>query len=167
MAGGKTTLGRAVAAMSRCDFVDLDEYIEHKTGMTVSEIFARHGETRFRQLEHSALKELVADPRPMIVACGGGTPCNPANMELINSHGVSVWLQTDIPRLVQRLRLTPGQRPLIDALRTEDLARYVADKLAERATYYSQAHERFDSSRLEDEDMIRRSAEQFIARFMQ
>ena len=51
MGSGKTTVGRRLAAALDMQFVDMDLYIEKKTGMTVKEIFAEYGELHFRALE--------------------------------------------------------------------------------------------------------------------
>jgi shikimate kinase len=165
MASGKTTLGTAVARLCDRRFIDLDQAIEQDLAMSVSQIFKTHGEAFFRDAETRMLKRL-AGAGGVIIGCGGGTPCFGSNMDIINSAGHSVWLTTDVDRLVERLRLTPGQRPLIDALADDELADYVRAKLAEREPFYSRAHDRFDSSRLETEAQISDSAHQFAARFI-
>ncbi|MBQ1722712.1 MAG: shikimate kinase, partial [Muribaculaceae bacterium] len=102
MAGcGKTTLGRALAAEMNVAFVDLDEYIEERCEATIGEIFKQTGEQTFREIERKALLE-VAAMDDAIVACGGGTPCQPGNMEIINSHGLSIWLTTNAQRITER-----------------------------------------------------------------
>lgn len=59
MGSGKTTVGRRLAAALDMQFVDMDLYIEKKTGMTVKEIFAEYGELHFRALETETVKELA------------------------------------------------------------------------------------------------------------
>lgn len=162
MATGKTTLGRAVASRAGYEFVDLDQFIEADTGMSVSQYFARHGEASFRRRESDTLASLARMPGKIIIACGGGTPCNPRNMSLMNATGLTVCLHAPIERIVERLRLTPGTRPLIDALPDDAVAAYVSDKLAERACHYDKAHSRFDASRLEDSGQISEAASRFI-----
>ena len=72
MGSGKTTVGRLLAKRTGLPFVDMDDYIEEKAGMAVSEIFKRHGEAYFRDLEHEASKEL-ASRDGCIISAGGGT----------------------------------------------------------------------------------------------
>ena len=166
MATGKTTLGRAVASRAGYEFIDLDQHIEADTGMSVSQYFARYGEASFRRRESDTLASLARMPGKVIIACGGGTPCNPRNMSLMNATGLTVCLYAPIERIVERLRLTPGTRPLIDALPDDAVAAYVSDKLAERARYYDMAHSRFDASLLEDARQIEDTARRFIATYI-
>ena len=72
MGSGKTTVGRRLAAALDMQFVDMDLYIEKKTGMTVKEIFAEYGEPHFRALETETVKEL-AQSNHFVIATGGGT----------------------------------------------------------------------------------------------
>ena len=85
MGSGKTTVGRRLAAALDMQFVDMDLYIEKKTGMTVKEIFAEYGELHFRALETETVKELAQSNR-FVIATGGGTlmtyrwpPCRSAS----------------------------------------------------------------------------------------
>ena len=69
MGSGKTTVGRRLAAALDMQFVDMDLYIEKKTGMTVKEIFAEYGELHFRALETETVKEL-AQSNHFVIATG-------------------------------------------------------------------------------------------------
>lgn len=164
MASGKTTFGRALAGALGRTFVDLDDYISRQTGMSVSEIFAKHGEARFRQLEREAIETIAnAGDGRSVVACGGGTPCFGDNMTLLNSAGLTVWLDATISTIMRRLREDRGGRPLVAKLDGGgELEAYVADNLRKREPYYSRAHVRFDSSRLENEAEIAESVEKFL-----
>ena len=92
MGSGKTTLGRAIPQRMRerglapLEFADLDDEVEKAAGMTVAEIFRTCGEEGFRRLESETLKAL-ARRGGMIIACGGGTPCRPENMERMVVEG--------------------------------------------------------------------------------
>ena len=147
---GKTTLGEAVAQVMGCQFVDLDKYIEHHARKSITEIYRSQGEQHFRQLEQQALSSLATHNG--IVACGGGTPCHPGNMELMNSHGITVWLTTAEERLISRLCLPEhrAKRPAIASLDDSEIAAYVRTTLAERTRFYSMAQLQFDSTRIED-----------------
>jgi shikimate kinase len=163
MGSGKTTLGRALHKVSEVDFIDLDDVIEERAGKTIKEIFAEQGEAVFRQLESEALAD--AAKRGGIVACGGGTPCFGNNMELMNSVGVTVWLQAPIDLLVERLIIAADRRPLIAGLTHEQLRAFVAKTVEARSEQYSRAQERFDASDLDTIEGIARSVDSFITRF--
>lgn len=170
MASGKTTLGQALAErLPDCPFIDLDALVEETEGMTVSEIFARRGEGGFREAESLALARVARAEGNAIVACGGGTPCRPENMDLMLRTGTVVWLQAEDATTVRRLLEAPaGQRPKIEKYRS-DPAALLAEvrRLAEaRRPHYARAHATFDSGRLESPEEIEASAALFIHRFL-
>ena len=165
MGCGKTTLGEPLAQVMGLPVVDLDAYIENKHSMSAKEIFAKLGEPHFRHLEHEALTEVAAGGGDVIVACGGGTPLQPENMELMNSVGITVWLTTSVDRIVSRLVL-PEQRikrPLLNEMSDEEIRQQVINGLKARRKYYRKAQLQFDSTYLESvaevEDSARRLAQ--------
>ena len=98
MGSGKTTVGRRLAAALDMQFVDMDLYIEKKTGMTVKEIFAEYGEPHFRALETETVKEL-AQSNHFVIATGGGCVTREENYDLLHQNGIIFWLKRDIDQL--------------------------------------------------------------------
>ena len=82
MGSGKSTIGRLLAQTLHWRFLDLDTVIEHRTAQTVPEIFAQHGELRFRELEAEALAATLTE-RNVVIALGGGAPEIVSNRELL------------------------------------------------------------------------------------
>lgn len=167
MACGKSTLLQAIAARIpglRC--VDLDSAVEAAAGKSIARIFAEDGEDAFRCLEADTLARLAAEAD--VVACGGGTPCRPGAMERMKAAGRVVWLRTDTDTTVRRLILAPGTRPKVDALlaRPAELRAHVESMLAEREPFYRLADSTFDSSYLETEEQVERSARLFINTYL-
>lgn len=160
MGCGKTTLGEAFARLTGLPFVDLDDYIEREHGMSVKAIFEACGEEKFRVLEQAALRRVAAGGTGAIVACGGGTPCVPGAMELMNATGVTVWLNASVERIVERLNIPEqkAKRPLVAGRPADEVRRIVEQGLHSRAPFYGQARLTFDSSWLESEDEIAASA---------
>lgn len=153
MASGKTPLGRAFARDAGLQFIDLDFYIEQRFRKSVCQIFADEGEDRFRGIEKAMLRE-VGEFCDVVVSCGGGTPCFFDNMEFMNSHGVTVWLDADVPTTVRRLLAAKGKRPIVMKLSAEELPAFVESHLQDRLPFYSQAQIRLDSNQLESRDEI-------------
>jgi len=162
MGCGKTTLGMALAQHMQVPFVDLDDYIEERCEATVKEIFAKVGEQGFREIERKCLEEVAQQAQGVIVACGGGTPCQPGNMELMNSRGLTIWLTTSPERIASRLSLPEqkAKRPLIASMDDSEILDYVKSHLAMREPHYSQAHITFDSTSLESIEEIDATARQ-------
>ena len=160
MGCGKSTMGRAVSALTGVPFIDLDNYIEQRFHLTVKEIFAQRGEDGFRDVERRMLQE-VADFEDVIVACGGGTPCFFDNMEYMNSHGTTVFLNTPIDRLHSRLMRGRHKRPLIADKDDEELMTFIKEALAKRMDHYSKAQISFSSERLENKSEIADTAREF------
>jgi shikimate kinase len=139
MAAGKTTVARALAARLDWRAVDVDEQIEAREHESVAGIFARRGEAYFRSVERGVLLDQVA-ARHLVVATGGGTFADPQNRAVINSDGLSVWLDVPIDRLVARIP-ADGRRPLAaDRAGLERLYH-------QRRAFYEQAHLRLDAGR--------------------
>ena len=169
MASGKSTLGRALSQrLHHRPFIHLASYIENLEDLTVPEIFALRGEEAFRRAESRALAQVAMLP-DAIVACGGGTPCRPENMDLMLSTGTVVWLRASEEATVRRLLEAPaGQRPKIEKYRSDPaalLAR-VRAMTAARREHYSRAHAEFNSDRLENSEEIEATARLFISRFL-
>ncbi|HEX6709013.1 MAG TPA: shikimate kinase [Rubrobacter sp.] len=125
MGSGKTTLGRNLARALRLEFVDLDRAIVKKAGKGIPEIFAEHGEERFRDLEHRALLDALEGRTPSVVACGGGIVVRKDNRALLRDV-TTVFLKEDTDVLYKRTR-GPG-RPLRAASR-EDFERRYTERL--------------------------------------
>lgn len=161
MGCGKSTMGRAVSELAGLPFIDLDNYIERRYHLSVKEIFAQRGEDAFRDIERRMLQE-VADFEDVIVACGGGTPCFFDNMEYMNTHGTTVFLNTPIPRLHSRLMRGRHKRPLIANKTDEELLLFIQNALDARMPYYAKAQIEFSSELLESVDEIKNTAWKFI-----
>lgn len=140
MGVGKTTIGRRLANAMDLNFLDLDHYIESNTGMSVSEIFEKEGEVAFRGLEKKHLTEICLQVDNVVVATGGGTPCFYNHMELMNQHGVSVYLQMDVRSIMYRLVHAKDVRPLVLEKTPENLYEFVRQHLEERREFYEEAH---------------------------
>ena len=159
MGAGKTTVGKALAKDLGVMFYDLDWYIESRMRKTVKQIFDEVGEEGFRKIEHNMLHE-VAEFENVVVSCGGGTPCFFDNMDYMNGHGQTVFLDVHPDILFNRLRVATHQRPILQGKTDEELRAFIVDALDKRAPFYLQARYRFDAGRLESRRQIAESVQQ-------
>ena len=157
MGAGKTTLGKAFARELNVPFIDLDWYIEERFHKSIRELFVERGEASFRELERNMLHE-VSEFENVIISTGGGTPCFFDNMDYMNGHGQTVFLDPDI--LFNRLRVATHQRPILQGKTDEELRAFIVDALDKRAPFYLQARYRFDAGRLESRRQIAESVQQ-------
>jgi len=138
MGCGKTTLGRKLASRMNYPFIDLDHVLEAKAGMTIAEYFSTHDEDAFRKLESEILKQ-TDYPKNAIVSTGGGLPCFFDNMDWINAHGRSIYIQLPPKTLAQRLSNEKNKRPLLRDKTGDELVAFIDQKLSEREKFYKKA----------------------------
>lgn len=153
MGSGKSTTGYKLARKLAFAFVDLDDFIIRKYTQSISELFKKHGESGFREIERKALEELSKSSN-CVISCGGGTPCFLNNMELMNSSGTTIYLQTDSEILLRRLFRSNKDRPLLEGKTEEELRVYINQLLSERKRYYEQAMYHIDGNHLDPERLI-------------
>ncbi len=138
MGSGKSTVGPELAARLQVPFIDLDSEIEAQTGYTITETILNKGELFFRKLEREKLQEVLQRER-FVLSTGGGTPCYYDNIDLINKHSISVYLQYRVPDLYNRLEANKTDRPLIAHLEGDGLREFIGKHLFERAPYYERS----------------------------
>ena len=154
MGSGKSYLAKELAELTHSTFIDLDQVIVAHEGVSISGIFENNGEPYFRDLESDLLRSITQDvykpeliqgeaelstPTYTFVSCGGGTPCFNDNMDWMNEHGLTVWINPAWEVLVERLEKEKSQRPLIAALDLDGLKQFIQVKLKEREVSYSKA----------------------------
>lgn len=106
MGSGKTTVGRALARHLGWRYADLDEDIESKAQKSIAEIFDELGEDHFRQIETEMLERRIHDISrgvPWVVSLGGGCFAQERNFDLIQNHGVSIWLDAPLEMIKSRV----------------------------------------------------------------
>lgn len=148
MGTGKSTVGKILAEKLGMDFVDSDEAIEKKAAMSVSEIFARHGEGFFRNLEKEFIQTGHAQQN-QVVACGGGLCVPPGMMEAIKEKGWVVCLWAEPETLL--LRTGKNQdRPLLQTAKPLE----VLQKLhQQRAARYREADQTVETDQLSPQEI--------------
>ena len=135
MGVGKSSIGRRLAARLGVPFVDADSEIEKAAGMSIADIFARHGEADFRSGEARVIARLL-DGGPQVLATGGGAVMNADTRAAIKAKGVSIWLSAEFEVLMRRINKRKNDRPL---LQTADPAATLRELLVAREPVYAQA----------------------------
>jgi len=134
MGAGKTAVGRALAASLGVPFLDSDAEIALAANMSIAEIFARDGESFFREKERQVIRRLLG-ARPCVLSTGGGAFLRADNRAMIHEMGISVWLDADLELLWQRVK-GKDTRPL---LRTADPRATLAALYETRRPLYAEA----------------------------
>lgn len=141
---GKSTFGKKIAHWLSWKFIDLDFWIEQNEGLSISEIFEIKGEAYFRKLEHLALLE-TSKMQETVVACGGGTPIFFNQMDWINEHGLSIYINTSKDNIIGRLRKNQSTRPMLKRMHGKQIADWVHKNHEVRSPIYQQSKISFDS----------------------
>lgn len=138
MGCGKTTAGKELAQNMGYSFIDLDDLLEKNQGRTISEIFASDGEEAFRALEKETLHSTF-QMKDVIVATGGGAPCFFDNVEQMNKHGLTIYIEMSANDLVKRLEGQIEHRPILKGKTEQELMDFIAQALNNRNPFYKKA----------------------------
>ncbi len=141
MGSGKSSLGKAIAEELKLTFIDLDSYIESKLQKSISKIFAEDGEDYFRLVERNCIINILNDyaDEKVILATGGGTPCFFGNAELLVKETLSIYLETPIEILIERILADKYNRPIFTNLSESDRHAELTNLYYQRKTYYDMA----------------------------
>lgn len=131
MGAGKTTIGRHLATLLHKRFVDVDQEIEKRTGVSIPVIFEIEGEDGFRRRESAVIDELTRDT-DIVLATGGGAVLLEENRKVLKERGIVAYLQADIETLVERTR-RDRNRPL---LQTDNPRGKIEELLQQREPIY-------------------------------
>lgn len=112
MGAGKTSIGKRLAARLAVPFKDADHEIEAAAGLTVAEIFEKHGEPEFRAGERRVIARLLAEP-PHVLATGGGAYMDPVTRAAMKDKAFTIWLKAPVDLLLARTAKR-GTRPLLN-----------------------------------------------------
>lgn len=111
MGSGKSTVGRIVSLISGRRFIELDRMITDSEGKSIKDIFADHGEERFRQLESKKISE-ISRAGNAVIAVGGGAVVNPENVKMLKSGGIVYLLKVSAEDVLERIG-GDRERPLL------------------------------------------------------
>lgn len=151
MGTGKTSLGRKLAKVLNKEFIDTDAEIEKLTGLSIPQIFKKHGEIRFRSEEKLMIKK-VAQRDECVISTGGGVVLVPENMEALSQKGWIIRL-TASPKVIFSRVAKRNNRPLLYRHKSVE---YIEELMKQREPYYKCADLTLDTSNADSEELIER-----------
>jgi shikimate kinase len=157
MGTGKTVVGRSLAQRLGIKFLDVDDLIEEKLGMSIEDIFERCGEPYFRKVEKEVVAQISKNDN-CVVATGGGAVVDIENVINLKSMGRMIHLVARPDVILTRIQ-GENNRPL---LKTGHRHRRIAALLTKRASFYATADHEIDTSELGIEDVVEK-----ILRYLQ
>ncbi|MBF6559827.1 MAG: shikimate kinase [Candidatus Binataceae bacterium] len=169
MATGKSAVARAVAQRLGWRLLDCDELIVARRGQPIAQIFRDHGEAHFRMLERNLIAEIAGErrhcalcgnPRPAVVATGGGAIVDPQNFAALNRAGVVICLIARPEVIARRIGPAAASRPLLTE-GGKPLAVRIGELIEARRAAYARAPVTIDTSDLS----VRAVAEATIAAY--
>ena len=158
MGAGKTTIGKLLSNQLAFNFIDLDRKIEEKSGVKINTIFEIEGEEGFREREHSALNEALAEQK-VIISTGGGVVVKDINRSLIQkSEAMVVYLKASLDILLGRLK-NDKTRPMLNK---DNKLLSLQKLLSEREPFYENlADFIIDTSHLKTNDVLKTITEKW------
>ncbi len=135
MCSGKSTVGRGLATQVGKSFVETDALVEELAGMRIDDMFAQHGEERFRDLEAQVVAGVVS-LKDCVISCGGGVVLRPENVAALRTSAVVVFLEAAPGTVLRRLGPRCRVRPLLDR---PDRELRIKELMAERRPIYTAA----------------------------
>ena len=112
VAPANASSGSFLSKRLNCEFVDLDLYIEKEQGISISEMFEKHGEKYFRDVETEGLRK-ISEKSNQIISTGGGIVIRDQNWEIMKKSGTTVYLKASIETLFNRVK-HKSTRPLLN-----------------------------------------------------
>lgn len=140
---GKSTIGRALADALACPFVELDEDVERRTGLSLTEIFEVHGEAEYRRIERAVLRERLDAGAACVLATGGGIVTEPETWDLLRARAHTVWLRAEPQDHWDRVVAQGDTRPMAGDARAFANLEAILDA---RVDLYAQAERTVDTS---------------------
>lgn len=152
MGCGKSSIGKALSERLGWEFTDLDEYVVHKKGMSIPEIFEREGEEAFRAVEAECLRDVIVMHQiaggDVVLALGGGTMGISPVRRLILNQTECFWLKASLETCLNRIGPAAAERPVLSSCLS------IGDLFSEREKIYALAPHVIDTEAKASEPII-------------
>tara|TARA_B100000242_G_scaffold76986_1_gene50393 strand:- start:946 stop:1449 length:504 start_codon:yes stop_codon:yes gene_type:complete len=127
MGSGKTSVGKELAKKLNVTFIDIDQEIEKKYQKNISTIFQTKGESFFRKIEENVSCKLI-NGKPCVISIGGGGFLNKKIRNKIRINAISIWINTSLDIIYQRLNKSKNKRPLLNYKNLKKSIKEIYDK---------------------------------------
>jgi len=149
MGSGKSSIGSIVSKKLNIDFIDVDQEIEKKFGITISTIFENKGEKYFREIEEATTLEILKKSKIVISLGGGAFVNNKIKKEILENH-ISFWLSWDIKTLINRIKDSQKRPIAFNASKNE-----LTNLIKKRSIVYSKAMYKIDCENLTKNEIVK------------
>jgi shikimate kinase len=149
MGSGKSSIGSIVSRKLNIDFIDIDQEIEKKLGITILKIFENEGEKYFREIEETTTLKILKKNKTVISLGGGAFLNNKIKKEVLSNH-ISFWLNWDIKTLINRVKDSQKRPVAFNASKIE-----LSDLIKKRSIVYSKAMYKVECENLSKNEIVR------------
>ena len=137
-AAGKSTVGKTLAERLDKKFVDTDEVLKERHGVSITDMVKAHGWSYFRAHEKRLIEDVSREDH-LVIAPGGGVVLDEENVMALKKNGFLIWLKAELEVLTRRMDQDPqtvtNRPPLTGKGALEELR----DVMAYRIPYYEKA----------------------------
>ena len=154
MGSGKSFWAEKLANVLTIPFFDLDAEIERSEKRSITAIFQTDGQDEFRRKEAQALRAF-SNYESFVLSTGGGTPCFNGNMQWMNEHGITIWIDESPDVTAERLKGQREHRPLVADLPEGGVREFLSDMLMNRRAYYEQAKLHLAGDQIKEENFLK------------
>jgi len=151
MGSGKSSIGHLVSNKLHLEFIDIDNLIEERSGMTILEIFTKKGEEYFRNLEERITLKTLRSGFGKIISLGGGGFINDKIREEVLANHFSFWLNWDESVIVKRIK-NSNKRPLV--FKSSD--QQIKNLIKKRSKIYSKAQFKINCNKLKKNEIVKK-----------
>ena len=150
MGSGKSSVGFLVSKKLNVKFIDIDNMIENKTGMKISNIFLEKGENYFRNLEEKTTLKFLKTTNAVISLGGGGFINQKIRNEVLTNH-FSFWLNWDYKILLKKIK-NSKKRPIAFNSTNEEIITLIK----KRSQIYSEAEFKINCNKLTKNEIVKK-----------
>ena len=148
MCSGKSTIGKLLSKKLSMSVIDIDYDLEQLMDMSITTIFNEYGEKRFRLIESTYFRECSKNDS-FIFSTGGGIVLDSNNQNILQTRGISFFLDCNTTVLIDRLNKQNQARPLYK--NDEDVISLYNNR---RNLYKRCSHHIIDTSALTKQEIV-------------